>query len=375
MTRIFASFFLIAFVLLAPVMAMAQSGPIGTVIAVEGDNALIMRAAEQGKATPATADAPVFMNDVLQTGPGGRMLVALLDDSQFTLGENARMKIDAYVYDDEDDTANMARYNVLQGTFLYTSGLIAKKETPDVKIGIPYGSIGIRGTTVWGGTLDNEYGVFVADGEITVETNRGRIRVAKDEGTTIRNANAIPERAKIWEVPKITRATDTVSMKNIEKIKERTAYFQQNRAALIAQHRSEIHARRLSPQNAVPRGGSTKDRRLQHQKPVAPPVAPPSKKDILDKKSEALQDKTGLQKDTLAPLAPSVAPPSAPVAPAMKAPLKNGAAEMPFPKPAVVENIMPEDLPADPARRQEAIERQMLQRQAPAAPAQRDPFH
>lgn len=349
MIRTLASLFIIAVVLLSPVMALAQPAPIGTVIDVEGDNALIMRAAEQGKATQAKTDEVIFMDDVIQTGANGRMIVLLIDDTQFTLGENARMKIDEYVYDDEDTTANKARYTMLQGVFLYTSGLIAKKENPDVKIGIPYGSIGIRGTTVWGGTLDDEYSVFVADGEVTVETNRGRIRVAKDEGTTIRNANAIPERAKAWGAPKVTRATNTVSMKNIEKIKERTAHFRQNRANLIAQHRAMVRGNRLNPA-PIPRGGSTREIRPQHQKPLLP-ITPEQKKDLIEKKKEILQEKTELN-------APTVPAPTAPV---VRAP----------------EIVAPESLPADPAMRQEAIERRSLQKRPAVAPTrrkQRDPF-
>ncbi len=344
MIRMLAPFFVIAIVLFFPVAAMAQPAPIGTVIEVEGAQALVMRAAEQGKAYPVKPDDAVYMNDVLQTGADGRMLVLLLDDSRFTLGENARFKIDEYVYDDENDSGNKARYNVLQGVFLYASGMIAKKENPDIKISIPYGSIGIRGTTVWGGLLDEEYSVFVDDGEVTVETNRGRVRVAKGEGTAIRNANAIPERAKVWGEQKATRARNTIGLKNVAQVKERVALQQKNHAAMVAQHRAAMRAQRQGTP-PVSRDGSTREMRPFHQKP-SEPVAPKLKNRI----EEKIQEKREIRGDGSAPQVPPAAMPSAP--------------------------LKQDTLPADPARRQEAIERQMLQKRAPA-PArqkQRDPF-
>lgn len=361
MIRALTSFFMVAAFIFLPGLAQAQSSPIGTLIEVEGDSALVMRAAEQGKSYPAKAEMDVFIDDVLQTGIGGRMLVMLLDDSRFTLGENARLKVDEYVYDDEDNSANMARYNVLQGTFLYVSGLIAKKENPDVKIGTPYGSIGLRGTTVWGGTLDSAYSVFVDDGEVTIETNRGRIRVAKGEGTSIRNINAIPERAKTWGAGKVTRAKDTIGLRNIERVKERVAAFQNNREAMMSRYRTDIRAKRQNTP-LTSRGTSTKEMRPQHQRPETPDgeqIKNKGEKGIGAKRTE------GQIRKPVAPNVPHIKGPDIKT-PDMTPGEKTGdATQMPFPKPALNKDAEPKetmgDLPSDPARRQEILEQRTLQ--------------
>jgi hypothetical protein len=44
-----------------------------------------------------------------------------------------------------------------------------------VQIGTPVGAIGLRGTTVWGGPIDNGYGVIVLSGEVTVTGRRGTV--------------------------------------------------------------------------------------------------------------------------------------------------------------------------------------------------------
>jgi hypothetical protein len=393
MVRVFASLFFMAATLFAPVMAMAQGTPIGVVITAEGEGALVMRAAE-GQAYPAKADDAVYLNDVLHTGPDGRMAILLIDDSQFTLGENSRLKIDEYVYDDENNTNNKARYSVMQGVFLYVSGMVAKKDVPDVKITTPYGGIGIRGTTVWGGLLDDEYSVFCADGEVTVETNRGRIRVGPGEGTVIRHPNSIPERAKTWGAPKVTRATDTVAIRDVEKSKERVAYHQQNRQDMLLKNREAVREKLGTPPTATPRAGSTKEMRPMKANPATEPtpgqnkIMMDEKKTITDKQDDAPQESAApvtapvekapaaVPATTLDPAAPPTpVAPAAPAAPAIEKPAaqppaKTGAAEMPFPKPAVVEPVIPDNLPSDPAKRQEALERQSLESQPPAeAPA------
>lgn len=346
MIRSICALFLTALLTLSPLAAMAQDAPIGALVEVEGDGALIMRAAEQGKAYPAKADDPVYANDVLQTGPGGRMLALLIDDSQFTLGENSRFKVDEYAYDDEDNTNNMARYNVLQGTFLYVSGLVAKKENPDVKIATPYGSIGIRGTTVWGGPLEDEFSVFTSEGEVTFETNRGRIRIPQGEGSVIRNINSIPERTKIWAPEKIAKATNTVGFKNVERVKQRIAIRQQAHAAMVAKHRDLMRAKRAATPG-VPRAGSTKEIRPLRQN--APQGVPPAQKLQEKTPSPALKEK--IREKALEEKRQDL-------------PQKRDASTMPFPKPdGPVENIFPDNLPTDPAKRQEAIERTRLQKQ------------
>jgi hypothetical protein len=221
--------------------------PIGSIVELEGDGNLIMRAAEQGKSYPAHLNDQVSRNDVIQTGTtsGSRALIVMIDESRFTLGENASFKVDEYAYNDTDTTTNMARYSVTQGAFLYTSGLMTKKENPDVKITTNYGSIGIRGTSVWGGNLGEQYGVYVGEGLVSLETNRGHVFINPGQGTSVTGVNAIPERPKALPPEIITAAKSTVALKNLDQIKTRLSAVHETHPAMIAKHEEFIHQQRL----------------------------------------------------------------------------------------------------------------------------------
>ncbi len=402
---------------------------IGTIVEAEGPGNLILRAAESNKAYPVKNGDLVYPNDTVQTGPAAKMLVLFIDDSRFTLGENARFRADEYVYDDMDSTANKAHYNVLQGAFLYASGLIAKKQSPNVKIQTGYGSIGIRGTTVWGGVIDSQYGVFVADGEITLETNRGRIRVATGEGVTIRSLNSIPERPVIWGTEKVDRAKAEITLKDVEAVKGKIATSQTKHADMLIKHKAYRNA---AQQNRIeqqkPRDSIKRLDNLPHtpaaeiktntpaapaaplpavteetteaatppaipaaEAPIAAPVATPEPgpaktlndvsaplPDAVPTTAEGAAAASAPPKNADAPeaaQAPAVsdAPVSEPTAPAGATPSiiiedKNLGTILPveqgkdvtppaFPAPAPTVQPEPEDLPSDPAMRQEALEK------------------
>jgi hypothetical protein len=87
----------------------------------------------------------INQNDTIETGAGARAFILFNDNTQMTLGENTKLKVDEYVYD-PNGTSNKASYSILEGAFQYVSGLIGKKDPADVKIDTAYGEIGIRGT-------------------------------------------------------------------------------------------------------------------------------------------------------------------------------------------------------------------------------------
>lgn len=409
----------------SPAIAVAA---IGTIVEAEGTGNLILRAAESNKTYPAISGDLIYPNDTVQTGPAAKMLVLFMDDSRFTLGENARFRADEYVYDDLDSKVNKAHYNVLQGAFLYASGLIAKKESPNVKIQTGYGSIGIRGTTVWGGIIDSQYGVFVADGEITLETNRGRIRVGTGEGVTIRSLNSIPERPVIWGTEKVDRAKAEITLKDVEAVKGKIATSQTKHADMLIKHKAYRNAaqqdriEQQKPRDSIKRldnqpHSPVETKTESHTAPVAPPAEPlpaataapeaatplgdapitapvstpePGPAKTLNDVSAPLPDSipttaegaaaaSAPPKDTAVPDAPAATPAvtdgpvSEPAAPTgatpsitietedskTMLPVEQGKDVAPpaFPAPAPTVQPDPEDLPSDPAMRQEALEK------------------
>ena len=81
-----------------------------------------------------------------------------------------------------------------------------------VTIRTPLATLGIRGTTVWGGPIDDGYGVFVQSGQVVVSTQRGRVTLGPGQGTMLRPRQA-PEAVKTWPAAKVERALATVALR------------------------------------------------------------------------------------------------------------------------------------------------------------------
>ncbi len=120
------------------------SKPVGTLLSLQG-NVSVIRA---GTTTPVPLHPgdTIGMNDTIVTGDGGRAFVEFVDNTQMTLSQDTKLKIDDYVYDPNNNANNVARFDFLQGTFEYVSGLIGRKSPPDEQINTPVGCLCIRGT-------------------------------------------------------------------------------------------------------------------------------------------------------------------------------------------------------------------------------------
>ena len=74
----------------------------------------------------------------------------LLDETIFTLGANAVMRIDEFVYDPNDDAKNSLSTSIKQGAFRFVSGQIARSGRDAMAVTLPSATIGVRGTSVAG---------------------------------------------------------------------------------------------------------------------------------------------------------------------------------------------------------------------------------
>lgn len=218
-----------------------DGGIIGTIQEVEG---VVTVTSSGGAKVPAAVDTPVHGHDTIMTGPASRAFVLLIDNTELTLSENTTLRLDDYVYDNEDTTENKGVYSILQGTFLYVSGLVAKKENPDVTVNTPYGAIGIRGTEFWGGDIDGVYGILVNDGRVSVRNESGTVALAKGEGTTLRSRREAPLRGMRWGDEKIQRAVASVSLKNRAQVRQRIQQKQEWYRTLRAEHKERLRAKR-----------------------------------------------------------------------------------------------------------------------------------
>lgn len=158
---------------------------------------------------PLAVAAPVLFEDILQTGAGARLTSRFADESLLTLGENATMVIDRFVYDPNADDRAIVLRNAA-GAFLLAVENLGDTAESRVEVHTPVAIIGIRGTTVWGGEIDDGYGVLALDGTVTVTTDAGVTTLRPGEGVTIVTPSE-PYPTLVWDAAKVARAVATVS--------------------------------------------------------------------------------------------------------------------------------------------------------------------
>ena len=134
--------------LAAPAGAQPQLARIGAAAAVRGRveavapvSGAVGRVMESGK--------PVYLKDKVSTDAGGRMQVILLDETVFTIGPNTTMVMDEFVYDPATGAGKVSA-QVTKGVFRFVTGKVARNAPSNMKVKLPVGVIGIRGTMVAG---------------------------------------------------------------------------------------------------------------------------------------------------------------------------------------------------------------------------------
>ncbi|MCE9508416.1 MAG: FecR domain-containing protein [Alphaproteobacteria bacterium] len=147
-----------------------DASPSGKVTAVAGE-AHIIRA--DGTHIPAAVGTQVFQGDVIETAKTGAVNIIFADNTAFAVSESARMSVDKFIYDAEQHSGT-SFFAMLQGAFVYTSGLIGKSDPGNVNIETPVGTIGIRGTADVGEITPDGHGMVSGwDGSSYVHTHSG----------------------------------------------------------------------------------------------------------------------------------------------------------------------------------------------------------
>ena len=143
----------------------SQGSAIGNAETVIGE-AIVLRA---GQKIPLEAGDPVFEGDIIETETGGSAKLRFIDETVFSISEEARMALDKMVFNPETEQGETV-LSMLKGGFLFVSGLIAKTDPSDMQVVTPVATIGIRGTIVTGTINPGEAFEFsVIDGAIAVQ--------------------------------------------------------------------------------------------------------------------------------------------------------------------------------------------------------------
>jgi hypothetical protein len=206
----FARLFALLVVLALPSFARAaeDSGPVGIVNKVENQAQVVSASG----ATTAIIGTPVHMRDELRTGADARLQIIFRDDTVLTLGEQASVVIDRYVFDPDQGIGETV-LQATKGAFRFATGRIKELSDRKIAVSTPVADIGVRGTEFWGGPLDAKYGVLLLDGEVIVSNQAGRVTLsAPGQGTDIPSPLDPPGPVKVWSAEKVARAVATVAL-------------------------------------------------------------------------------------------------------------------------------------------------------------------
>jgi hypothetical protein len=163
-------------------------------------------------ATGAVIGAQLHMQDELRTGANARLKVTLRDGTVLTLGENAVVVIDRYVFD-PDRGVGEALLTTTEGAFRFVTGRIKQLKDKTITVSTPVAQLGVRGTEFWGGPIDKTYGVLLLDGEITVSNQAGSVTLSTPgQGTDLASAGDAPATPFAWSAERIARAVATVAL-------------------------------------------------------------------------------------------------------------------------------------------------------------------
>ncbi len=128
----------------APAGAQEQAG---VTAAVRGRVEVALRPGAIGRQV--RSGEPVYLGNAVSSGPDSGMQIVLLDETTFTIGPNSELVIDEFVYDPRSSAGKVGA-SIAKGVFRFVTGKVARENPEAMRIKLPSGTIGIRGTIAIG---------------------------------------------------------------------------------------------------------------------------------------------------------------------------------------------------------------------------------
>jgi hypothetical protein len=197
MKRLFPILTVLVVALATPAAAQTRVGVNATV-----ENSVRTRSVGDSGWRPSVVNGAVHQADAIVTGDASRLSIALLDQSVLTVGSNASLTVDRFVFDTEADAAGVL-VSLVQGAFRFVSGTRGA-EPERVAFRTPTATIGIRGTIIEAAVgseavdlLDSDGGtpvpgddpeqtalIVLVEGEIEIEVD-GQRRIVSEPGQAV----------------------------------------------------------------------------------------------------------------------------------------------------------------------------------------------
>jgi hypothetical protein len=145
--------------------------------------------------------APLFIQDLVGTGPASRLTLQLGKDTTLRVGSEARLTIDRLL-------VNAGGEITLQsGPILYDRPAGAPAR---MQIRSSFGLIAVRGTRFFAGPSAGVFGVFVERGNVSVTAAGKQVLVRAGQGTNIARRGAAPTPPAPWGADRIRTALESV---------------------------------------------------------------------------------------------------------------------------------------------------------------------
>ncbi|GJL54641.1 MAG: hypothetical protein NPIRA02_17730 [Nitrospirales bacterium] len=122
-------------------IALAEQPVIGTVKTVNA-HAFIIRGKDRIQCHVGDA---IFQRDVLETDETGSLGVTLKDNTRLSLGPTSHLTVHEFIFNPQHEHYSLVT-EMIRGTLVYLSGIIAKLSPESVSIRTPTATVGIRGT-------------------------------------------------------------------------------------------------------------------------------------------------------------------------------------------------------------------------------------
>ncbi len=162
---------------------------------------------------------PLYEGDVIQTEVNGNIGIIYTDDTTVALSGDSRMVIESMSFDPDAGVGNFSTY-IVQGTFSFVSGEVAKLGNDAMVFKTPVAIIGIRGTTVAGTVgAEGEQNTFTllpdangGVGSISVTNSAGTyVLTQPNQTTTVGSFFIAPVKPFIMSASQITQHYGTVT--------------------------------------------------------------------------------------------------------------------------------------------------------------------